>query len=141
MGLWLFKQEPSCYSFADLKRDGRTVWDGVSNNLALKNLGQVRRNDRVLFYHTGKEKAVVGEMRAATDPRPAADGGKGVIVEVAFVRALPRAVSLAEIKADKLLTRWDLVRLPRLSVVPVSVAQWRRIEEMSKKRDDESATS
>jgi predicted RNA-binding protein with PUA-like domain len=141
MGLWLFKQEPSCYSFADLKRDGRTVWDGVSNNLALKNLGQVRRNDRVLFYHTGKEKAVVGEMRAANDPRPAGDGGKGVIVEVAFVRALPRAVSLAEIKTDKLLARWDLVRLPRLSVVPVSVAQWRRIEEMSKKRDDESVTS
>jgi predicted RNA-binding protein with PUA-like domain len=133
MGMWLFKQEPSCYSFADLKRDRRTVWDGVSNNLALKNLGQVRRKYRVLFYHTGKEKAVVGEMRAASGPRPAGDGGKGVVVDVAFVRAWARPVSLAEIKADKLLARWDLVRLPRLSVVPVSVAQWRRIEELSEK--------
>src|SRR5260370_30846054 len=126
MALWLFKQEPSCYSLADLQREGRTVWDGVSNSLALKNLGQVRRNASVFFYHTGKEKAVVGEMRALGNPRPAADGGKGIVVEVAFVRALPRPVTLAEIKADKLLTGWDLVRLPRLSVMPVSVAQWRR---------------
>jgi predicted RNA-binding protein with PUA-like domain len=133
MALWLFKQEPSCYSFADLGRDGRTMWDGVSNNLALNNLGKVKRNDRVLFYHTGKEKAVVGEMRAVGNPQPAADGGKGVVVEVAFVRALPRPVTLVEIKADKLFAGSDLVRLPRLSVLPVSAAQWRRIEELSEK--------
>jgi predicted RNA-binding protein with PUA-like domain len=133
MALWLFKQEPSCYGLADLQRDGQTVWDGISNSLALKNLGQVRRNDRVFLYHTGKEKAVVGEMRVVGDPRAAADGGKGVVVDVAFVRALPRPVPLADIKADKSLAGWDLVRLPRLSVLPVSAAQWRRIEELSEK--------
>jgi predicted RNA-binding protein with PUA-like domain len=133
MALWLFKQEPSCYSFADLQRDGTTVWDGISNSLALKNLSQVRRNDRVLFYHTGKEKAVVGEMRVIGGPRTAADNAKGVVVEVKFVRALARPVTLAEIKADKLLAGWDLVRLPRLSVLPVSEAQWRRVEELSEK--------
>jgi predicted RNA-binding protein with PUA-like domain len=133
MALWLFKQEPSCYSLADLQRDGRTIWDGVSNSLALKNLGQVRRNDHVFLYHTGKEKAVVGEMRVVGNPRAVKDGGKGVVVDVAFVRALPRPVPLAEIKADKSLAGWDLVRLPRLSVLPVSAAQWRRIEELSEK--------
>src|SRR5207249_7495453 len=70
-GYWLFKQEPECYSYADLERDGRTVWDGVTNSLAQKNLRQVRVGDRILFYHTGKQKAVVGEMGVARGPRPA----------------------------------------------------------------------
>jgi predicted RNA-binding protein with PUA-like domain len=133
MALWLFKQEPSCYSFADLKRDATTVWDGVSNSLALKNLGQVGRNDRVFFYHTGKEKAIVGEMRVVRAGRTAVDGSNQKVVEVRYVHALPRPVTLAEIKADKLLAGWDLIRLPRLSVLPVSEAQWRRVEEMSEK--------
>jgi predicted RNA-binding protein with PUA-like domain len=133
MALWLFKQEPSCYSFADLQRDGTTVWDGVSNSLALKNLSQVRRNDRVFFYHTGKEKAIVGEMCVVGGWRTAADGHTEKPVEVRYVRALPRPVTLAEIKADKLLAGWDLVRLPRLSVLPVSAAQWRRVEVLSEK--------
>jgi predicted RNA-binding protein with PUA-like domain len=133
MALWLFKQEPSCYSFADLKRDGTTVWDGVSNSLALKNLGQVDRNDRVFFYHTGKEKAIVGEMRVVSARRTAVDGSNEKVVEVRYVRALPRPVTLAEIKADKLLAGWDLIRLPRLSVLPVSEAQWRQVEELSEK--------
>jgi predicted RNA-binding protein with PUA-like domain len=131
MALWLFKQEPTCYSFTDLQRDKRTVWDGVSNSLALKNLSQVKRNDRVFFYHTGKEKAIVGEMRAVVGAKPAAESGKGVVVEVSFVRALTRPVPLAEIKADKSLAGWDLVRLPRLSVLPVTLEQWRRIEQLS----------
>jgi predicted RNA-binding protein with PUA-like domain len=133
MALWLFKQEPTCYGFADLQRDKRTIWDGVSNNMALKNLRQVKRNDRIFFYHTGKEKAIVGEMRAVTNPRPAAETGKGVLVEVVFVRALARPVSLAEIKADKSLAGWDLVRLSRLSVLPVTEDQWKRVEELSEK--------
>jgi len=98
MALWLFKQEPTCYSFADLRRDGRTVWDGVGNALARQHLRQVKRGDRVLFYHTGKEKAVVGVMRAAADARPAPtpDDPGAVVVEVEPVRALPRPVTLAE---------------------------------------------
>ena len=132
--LFLFKEEPSQYSFADLQRDGSTVWQGVTNNLALQHLRKVRVGDRILFYHTGKEKAIAGEMRALKDagPDPAAENPKLAVVEVAAVRALPRRVPLSEIKNDPLLQDWELVRLPRLSVMPVTEAQWRRIEELSR---------
>lgn len=133
MAGWLFKEEPTHYSFAQLQRDGRTVWDGVSNALARQHLCQVRRGDRVFFYHTGKEKAIVGQMRVVSDPRtdPDADDPKEVLVEVEPVRSLPHPVTLARIKADALLAGWDLVRLPRLSVMPVTDEQWRRVEELS----------
>jgi|SRR5579875_3837633 len=134
MGFWLFKEEPTHYSFAQLQREGRTVWDGVRNPLARQNLSQVRKGDRVFFYHTGKEKAIVGEMRVVRDPwtDAQADDPKEVLVEVEAVRPLPHPVPLRRIKADPLLADWDLVRLPRLSVMPVSEQQWRRIEELSK---------
>jgi predicted RNA-binding protein with PUA-like domain len=130
---WLFKEEPTHYPFADLQRDGRTVWDGVSNNLARQNLRKVRRGDRVFFYHTGKEKAIVGEMRIVSDPRtdPNSDDPKEVLVEVEAVRSLPHPVTLARIKSDPALAGWDLVRLSRLSVVPVTDEQWQRVEELS----------
>ncbi len=133
MALWVFKQEPTCYSFADLRRDGRTIWDGVSNALARKYLRQVKQGDRILFYHTGKEKAIVGVMRAVADAReaPTADDPRAGVVEVEALRPLARAVTLAEIKADAALVDWDLARLPRLSVVPATEAQWRRVEELS----------
>ncbi len=130
MACWLFKQEPGVYSYADLVQDGRTVWDGVTNALALKHLRQVQLGDRVFFYHTGKDKAVVGEMRVVAGPRPnpSATNPAQVVVEVQAVQPLPRPVSLVEIKADALLAGWDLVRLPRLSVMPVSAEQWERVE-------------
>jgi predicted RNA-binding protein with PUA-like domain len=133
MARWLFKEEPTHYSFADLERDGRTLWGGVTNALALRHLRTVKPGDEVFFYHTGKEKAVVGVMGVVNGPvpDPEADDEKLVAVEVKPVRKLPRPVTLAEIKADKALAQWDLVRLPRLSVVPVTDAQWRRIEEIS----------
>jgi predicted RNA-binding protein with PUA-like domain len=88
----------------------------------------------VLFYHTGKEKAVVGEMRAVADakPAPTEEDPKAVAVEVEAVRPLPRPVPLARIKADPLLKDWELARLPRLSVMPVTEEQWRRVEELSR---------
>jgi predicted RNA-binding protein with PUA-like domain len=134
MALWLCKQEPDCYGFDDLARDGTTQWDGVSNALARKHLRQMRTGDRVFFYHTGKEKAVVGEMVVAGEPRPdpKGDDEAAVAVEMKAVRKLPRPVSLAEIKADKSLAGWDLVRLPRLSVVPVTDAQWRQVEALAR---------
>jgi predicted RNA-binding protein with PUA-like domain len=131
MAHWLFKEEPDHYSFADLQRDETTVWDGVSNNLALQHLRQVRKGDRVFFYHTGTEKAVVGEIRVIADPVIDADDPKAVSVKVKAVRRLARPVSLAEIKGDAALAGWDLIRLPRLSVLPVTEAQWRRVEELS----------
>ncbi len=130
MAFWLFKEEPDHYSFSDLQRDGATVWDGISNNLALKNLRQVRRGDRVFYYHTGKEKAIVGEMRATANAR-CGDDAKDVSVEVSAIWPLARPVTLAEIKGDPALADWELVRLSRLSVVPVTEAQWRRVEELS----------
>jgi predicted RNA-binding protein with PUA-like domain len=131
-GGWLFKEEPEHYSYADLERDGTTVWDGITNNLALQNLRKVRKGDRVLYYHTGNEKAIVGEMRAVSDPRPDPHdpAGKLVVVEVRAVRRLPVPVSLSRIKQDPQFHDWELVRLPRLSVVPVSGVQWNRIEEL-----------
>ncbi len=135
MALWLFKEEPDHYSYADLEREGQTVWDGVANNLALQHLRRVRHGDRVLFYHTGKEKAVVGEMRVQGGPRPQDEAGdaKLVVVDVEPVRRLARPVKLSEIKNDPALKDWELVRLPRLSVMPVSSAQWQRIEELSQR--------
>jgi predicted RNA-binding protein with PUA-like domain len=131
---WLFRQEPSCYSYDDLERDGTTTWDGVNNNLARKHLRNVKKGDRVLFYHTGKDKAVIGEMVALSNPTtdPKSDDPKSVVVKVRAVRRLPHPVTLARIKDDQLLADWDLVRMSRLSVVPVSPEQWRRIEELAK---------
>jgi predicted RNA-binding protein with PUA-like domain len=130
---WLFKEEPDHYSFADLRKEGRTVWDGVTNALARKHLRQVRKGDRVFFYHTGKVKAIVGEMRVVAGPRPDPQGDdKSVVVDVEPVRALARPVTLAEVKDDELLASWDLVRLGRLSVMPVTDEQWQRVEELSR---------
>ena len=133
MALWLCKIEPDCYSFDALVRDGETLWDGVSNALARKHLRQMKPGDRVLYYHTGKEKAVVGEMVVSGEPQPdpKADDEAAVAVAMRPVRKFSRAVQLAEIKADKLLASWDLVRLPRLSVVPVTTAQWKRVEKLA----------
>lgn len=133
MPSWLFKQEPDQYSYDDLVRDGRTVWDGVGNALARQHLRQARPGDRVLFYATGKVKAVVGEMRIVEGPMQAPDDDpKSVVVVVEPVRALARPVSLALIKDDETLADWELVRLPRLSVMPVTKAQWERIEALGR---------
>jgi predicted RNA-binding protein with PUA-like domain len=133
MARWLFKEEPEHYSFADLERDKETLWDGVSNNLARLHLRKVQKGDRILYYHTGKEKAVVAEMVALSGPMPDPHDPdpKAVVVKVKPVRRLPAPVPLGRIKQDKLLRDWDLVRNSRLSVMPVSEAQWRRVEELS----------
>src|SRR5256885_6832922 len=124
MALWLFKEEPTHFSYADLEQAGQAVWDGVRNALALKHLNRVRPGDRIWLYHTGHEKSVIGEMEAV-----AADDG---VVRVRPVRRLPRPVPLAAVKADPALADWELVRLPRLSVMPVTAAQWRRVEAPAK---------
>ena len=132
MAFWLFKTEPDCYGYADLKSDGSTAWDGVTNAAAQKNLRAVRAGDRVFCYHTGDQKSVVGIMEVVGDPAPdpADDAGKRVLVTVRPVRALINPVALATIKADPALSGWELARLPRLSVVPVTAGQWARVEEL-----------
>jgi predicted RNA-binding protein with PUA-like domain len=131
---WLFKEEPSNYSYDDLARDGRTSWTGVRNPVAQKHLRAVAKGDRIFFYHTGNEKAVVGIAKAAgpSYPDPADKTGKLYAVDVVPSRKLAQPVTLAAIKADKAFASFALTRIPRLSVMPVSDAEWDRIEKMSR---------
>ena len=131
---WLFKEEPTHYSYDDLVRDGKTSWTGVRNPVAQKNLRAVAKGDRIFFYHTGDEKAVVGVARAAAAsyPDPADKDGKLYAVDVVPVRKLKQPVTLAAIKADKYFATFALTRVPRLSVMAVTDDQWERIEAMSR---------
>jgi predicted RNA-binding protein with PUA-like domain len=127
---WLFKEEPTHYGFDALVKDKRTVWSGVRNPLAQKHLRSVKKGDRIFYYHTGDEKAVVGICKALgdayADPNDAS--GKASVVDVAPVKTLARPVRLAEIKADAAFKDFALVRISRLSVMPVTDAEWARIE-------------
>ena len=118
-GYWILKTEPSTYSHADLVKDGTTVWDGVKNPVALRHLAAMQRGDEVMIYHTGSEKAAVGRASVAGEARPN--------VTLRADRPLARPVTLAEIKADPAFAGSPLVRVPRLSVIPVTAAQWRRL--------------
>lgn len=131
---WLVKEEPSNYSFDDLVRDGQTSWTGVRNPLAQKHLQSIGKGDRILFYHTGAEKQVVGIAKAAGAPYPdpADKAGKLHAVDIVPVAKLEHPVTLAAIKANRAFASFPLVRLPRLSVMPVSDEEWRRIEQMSR---------
>jgi predicted RNA-binding protein with PUA-like domain len=130
---FLFKEEPSNYSYDDLARDKSTSWTGVKNPLAQKHLRSVKKGDRIFFYHTGDQKAVVGIARAAGDayPDPKDTSGKLYAVDVAPVRKLKSPVTLASIKADKAFADFPLTRMPRLSVMPVDDDTWERILAMS----------
>jgi predicted RNA-binding protein with PUA-like domain len=132
---WLFKTEPSAYSYQQLEKDKKTVWDGVKNNLALKNLKDIKKGDPILIYHTGDEKAAVGIARALSDayPDPSRNDPKLLVVDLEAVKPLPRPVTLAEVKANKKLANFDLVRLSRLSIMKVSDDQWETLEGMAKK--------
>ena len=134
MANWLFKEEPEHYSLDDLFRDKRAVWSGVENNLALKHLRSVKKGDRVLYYHTGNEKAVVGVMEVVKGPYrdPTRDDARFIVVDVKPVRRFDRPVSLAEIKANPKFADFALVRISRLSVMPATDDQWAEIERLSK---------
>ncbi|HEX6668070.1 MAG TPA: EVE domain-containing protein [Gemmatimonadales bacterium] len=124
---WVLKTEPSEYGFGDLVRDRRTRWEGVSNPVALKHLRSMLEGDEALIYHTGNEKAVVGLARIASAPYPDPAEPKLVVVDVESGKPLPRAVPLAEIRAEPAFAELGLVRVPRLSVVPLEPAQWKRL--------------
>ena len=131
---WLLKTEPSAYSYERLEAERRTTWDGVKNPVALKNLAAIRAGDEALIYHTGDEKAVVGVARVVSDPVPdprVADK-RMVTIDLVPVRRLARPVTLKEVKANRALRDFELARLPRLSVMPVSPDQRDEIERMSK---------
>jgi predicted RNA-binding protein with PUA-like domain len=131
MAYWLFKEEPTHYSFDDLVRDGQTTWNGISNALALKHLRQVNKGDSIFYYHTGSEKAIVGVMTAAADAVED-PSTRDVSVAVAPGRRLARPVPLSEIKADPAFADWELTRISRLSIMPVSAARWKRVLALAK---------
>jgi predicted RNA-binding protein with PUA-like domain len=129
---FLVKEEPSNYSYDIFMKDGGTTWTGVKNPLAQKHLRSIRKGDLVFYYHTGDEKQIVGIAKAATDAYadPADKTGKSHVVDLVPVKKLPRPVTLAAIKADARFKDFPLTYMPRLSVMPVTDAQWTMIERM-----------
>jgi predicted RNA-binding protein with PUA-like domain len=125
MGHWIVKTEPTTYSYDDLAREGTTVWDGVKNPVAVKHLRAMQPGDEVLVYHTGNEKAIVGLAQVvAQDPTLG-------VPKLKAVRPVTRPVTLAEIKADKTFADLALVRVGRLSVLPVPPPQFQKLLKMS----------
>ena len=131
---WLVKEEPENYSFSTFLTDKTTVWAGVRNPVAQRHLRTMKKGDRVFFYHTGKEKQIVGTATVSVPayPDPKDKAASLVVVELAVGKPLKRPVTLAEIKADKRFADMPLVRIARLSVQPVTDEQWEQIEAMSK---------
>lgn len=123
---WLFKSEPSCWSWADQTRDRVTGWDGVRNHQANNNMKAMKLGDRGFFYHSVKEKAIVGVVEVVREwyPDPADPAGRFGMVDVQAVAPVPRPVSLADIKAEPALADFALLRQSRLSVVPVAPEEW-----------------
>ncbi len=133
---WLAKQEPDGprgYNFETLKKDKKTIWDGVHNNLALKHMREMKDGDLVLFYHTGDERQAVGIMEIVSEPypNPKEDNKRFLVVDVKYKKSLKRPVTLDEIKKQKIFQNWELVRISRLSVMPVPKHIWDTIIDIS----------
>src|ERR1700719_4430696 len=130
---WLLKTEPRTYSFADLEREKRAVWDGVANALALKHLRSMKRGDLAFIYHTGDERQIIGTAEVASDPYPdpRENDPKLVVIDLKPRERLPRPVTLAEIKARQEFRDFELVRMGRLSVMPISDSRWQKLCKMA----------
>jgi predicted RNA-binding protein with PUA-like domain len=126
---WLLKTEPTTYSFDQLEREGHAVWDGVRNAAALIHLRAMRAGDAALIYHSGEERTVVGVDRVVTGahPDPKSNDPRFVVVELEPVRRLATPIPLSTVKADAVFADLGLVRISRLSVMPVSAPQWKRL--------------
>ena len=129
MAHWLLKTEPGCYSWDDLVRDKKTVWEGVNNALALKNIRSMKKGDSALIYHTGGERAAIGVAEIISAPY--SDAEESAVVDIKPKKKLARPVGLDEFKADPAFAGWILLRIGRLSVVPVPPEMWKRIEELA----------
>jgi len=136
---WLVKQEPSGlrgYNFSTLQKEKTTVWDGVHNNLALKHMRNMKRGDSVLYYHMGDERQAVGIMTVTSKPypNPEEDNERFVVVDVEYKRQLNKPVSLEQMKKEKSFKNWELLRISRLSVMPVPKTIWDKIISISKSK-------
>lgn len=132
MAYWLMKSEPESYAWEDLLRDGETEWDGVRNNAARLHLRAMKPGDRGLFYHSGDMKAVVGIMEIVSDPHPDPKDGEWVAVRVAPVEPVAPPVTLKAMKAEPKLGDMVMLRQSRLSVSPVTDAQWKAVLALSR---------
>jgi len=135
---WLAKQEPSGprgYNFSSLEKEKKTIWDGVHNNLALKHIRNMKKGDQILFYHTGTERQAVGVMTVTTNPypNPKEKEKRFVVIDVKFKKRLKQPVTLEEMKKQKKFKSWELLRISRLSVMPVPKSIWNQIIKMSQK--------
>ena len=130
---WILKTDADTYPFEQLVRERRAVWDGVSNALALKHIRAMAKGDRLLIYHSGDEKALVGLARVVSDPYPDPKAGDDrlAVVDVEAGERLPQPVTLAAVKADPAFADLGLVRMSRLSVIPVPAEQWKRLLKMA----------
>ena len=133
---WLAKQEPSGprgYNFETFKKDKETIWDGVHNNLALKHMREIKKGDLVLFYHTGDERQIVGIMEVISEPysNPKEDNKRFIVFDVKHKKSLKRPITLDEIKKQKKFQNWELIRISRLSVMPVPKHIWDAIIDLS----------
>jgi predicted RNA-binding protein with PUA-like domain len=135
MNYWLCKQEPSTYNFDSLQKEKSTTWDGVHNNLAIKHINSMKKGDQAFFYHSGDEKQIVGIMEITSNayPNPKENNSRFVIVDVKYKKRLERPITLTEIKSNKRFKDWDLLRISRLSVMPVPSQIWSEILEISQK--------
>lgn len=134
MATWLLKTEPGTFSYSDLVRDKHAVWDGVKNNTALIHMRAIRKGDRVLVYHTGGEKRIVGLAKATSDsyPDPKAGDPKLVVFDLVPDRQLSKPITLEQVKADKRFKEFALLKISRLSVMPVPPDLERILLEWSK---------
>ncbi len=134
MNYWLVKQEPSSYNYDLLEKDKKTVWDNVHNNLALKHMRTMKKGDRAIFYHTGDEKAAVGILEITSNPYPNPNESdeRFIIVDVKPISKFKKPVTLEEIKKDPKFKDWELLRISRLSVIPVPKMLWDEILKKSK---------
>ncbi|HRI40979.1 MAG: EVE domain-containing protein [Bacteroidia bacterium] len=122
MAYWLVKSDPDTYGWSDLVRDKKTTWDGVRNHLAKRHLSGMKKGDQVLFYHSGKESAIVAIAEVANAPKPEPNAPDWICVDLVPLKPLKQPVTLKAIKAEKKLADFPLVKIGRLSVMPVAEA-------------------
>lgn len=128
---WVFLADPEDFGWNELEKDGNAVWDGIKNARAQNNLKKTSKGDEVFIYHTAPDKAIVGIAKVTSETRPDPKAGQRVVVDVAPVKKLQRALPLAELKADKILSEMSFVRMPRVAVQLVTDQQWERVLELS----------
>ena len=138
MNRWILKTDSDVYPYDQLERDRQAVWDGVSNPVALRHIRSMAPGDALMIYHSGTHKEIVGlaRVRSQPYPDPKRKDSKLVVVDIEADCRLPHPVTLAEVKADPAFVELALVRAPRLSVMPVSEAQWKKLLTMAGARPD-----